>query len=44
MTEDQERALREELRRWRRPDDQFRYEIVVVPSFDDAVIAVRLNL
>ena len=43
MTEDQERALREELRRWRRPDDQFRYEIVVVPSFDDAVMAARLN-
>jgi arginine decarboxylase len=43
MTEDQERALREELRRWRRPDDQFVYEIVVVPSFDDALIAARLN-
>jgi len=44
MTEDQERALREEFRRWRRPDDQFLYEIVVVPSFDDAVMAARLNL
>jgi hypothetical protein len=43
MTEDQERALREELRRWRRPDDQFLYEIVVVPSFDDALMAARLN-
>src|SRR5580692_10222309 len=43
MTEDQEHALREELRRWRRPDDQFRYEIVVVPSFDEAVMAARLN-
>src|SRR6202044_3038688 len=43
MTEDQERALREELRRWRRPDDPFIYEIVVVPSFDDAVLAARLN-
>jgi arginine decarboxylase len=43
MTEDQERALREEFRRWRRPDDQFLYEIVVVPSFDDAVMAARLN-
>jgi arginine decarboxylase len=43
MTEDQERALREELRRWRRPDDQFLYEIVVVPSFDEAVMAARLN-
>jgi len=43
MTEDQERALREEFRRWRRPDDQFVYEIVVVPSFDDALMAARLN-
>src|ERR1700733_2060740 len=43
MTEDQEQALREELRRWRRPDDQFLYEIVVVPSFDEAVMAARLN-
>ena len=42
-TEEQERALREEFRRWRRPDDQFNYEIVVVPSFDDAVMAVRVN-
>jgi arginine decarboxylase len=43
MTEDQERALREELRRWRRPDDPFVYGIVVVPSFDDALMATRLN-
>jgi arginine decarboxylase len=43
MSEEAERALREELRRWRRPDDHFVYEIVVVPSFDDALMAVRLN-
>ena len=43
LTEEQERALREELWRWRRPDDQFVYEIVVVPSFDDAIMAARLN-
>ena len=43
MTEEQEYSLREELRRWRRPDDQFVYEIVVVPSFDDALMAARLN-
>ncbi len=43
LTEEQESALREELRRWRRPDDQFVYEIVVVPSFDDALMATRLN-
>jgi arginine decarboxylase len=43
MTEDQEHALCEEFRRWRRPDDQFVYDIVVVPSFDDALMAARLN-
>ena len=43
MTDEQERLLREELRRWRRPDDPFVYEIVVVPSFDDALMAARLN-
>jgi arginine decarboxylase len=43
MTEQQERALREELWRWRRPDDPFVYEIVVVPSFDDAEMVARLN-
>ena len=40
---EQESALREELWRWRRPDDQFVYEIVVVPSFEDALLAARLN-
>jgi arginine decarboxylase len=43
LTAEQERSLREELRRWRRPDDQFVYEIVVVPSFEDAVMATWLN-
>jgi arginine decarboxylase len=43
MSEAQERSLRKEMRRARRRDDQFVYEIVVVPSFDDAVIATRLN-
>jgi arginine decarboxylase len=44
MTESQERSLREELRRWRRPDDEFIYEIVVVPSYEDALIAARINV
>ena len=43
MSEQQERALRQELRQARRPDDQFVFEIVVVPSFDEAVMAARLN-
>ncbi len=43
LSEAQERTLREELRRWRRPGDQFGYDIVVVPSFEDAIMAARLN-
>jgi arginine decarboxylase len=43
MSDNQERALREELRKWRRPDDEFIYEIVVVPSYEDAIIAARIN-
>jgi arginine decarboxylase len=43
MSDEQERSLREDLRRWRRPDDPFAYEIVVVPSFDDALMAAGLN-
>lgn len=44
MTEAQERALRKEVRGWRRPDDEFVYELVVVPSGDEALIAARLNV
>jgi len=43
MTEAQERALRNEIHSRRRPDDAFVYEIVVVGSGDEAVIAARLN-
>jgi arginine decarboxylase len=43
MTEAQERALANEIRSWRRPDDAFIYELVVVASGDEAVIAARLN-
>ncbi|WP_123023204.1 aminotransferase class I/II-fold pyridoxal phosphate-dependent enzyme [Mycolicibacterium stellerae] len=44
MTEAQERALRKEVRSWRRPDDEFIYELVVVSSGDEALIAARLNV
>ncbi|WP_406813555.1 aminotransferase class I/II-fold pyridoxal phosphate-dependent enzyme [Mycobacterium sp. M23085] len=44
MTEEQERALRNEVRKWRRPDDEFVYELVVVASGDEALIAARLNV
>ena len=43
MTEAQERALVNEIRSWRRPDDAFIYELVVVGSGDEAVVAARLN-
>jgi arginine decarboxylase len=43
MTEAQEQAMRDELRRLRHRDDPFVYELVVVPSFTDAVTAVLFN-
>ena len=43
VTGAQERAVREDLRRLRRRDDAFVYEVVVVPSFEDASMAVLLN-
>ena len=39
----EEESLRANMRRLRRPDDPFVYEIVVVPSFEDALIAVLFN-
>ena len=39
----QEAALRHNLRRMRRDEDRFIYEPVVVPSFEDAIIAVAHN-
>jgi arginine decarboxylase len=44
MTEEQERALRNEVRSWRRTDDEFVYELVVVSSGDEALIAALLNV
>lgn len=43
MTAEQERALREDLRRWRRPDEEFIYDIVVVGSGEEAFVAMWLN-
>jgi arginine decarboxylase len=37
------RYLRERLRELRRPEDQFVYDTVSVPSFEDALIAVLFN-
>ncbi|NMO03022.1 ornithine decarboxylase [Gordonia sp. TBRC 11910] len=44
MSDEQEQALRREVRSWRRPDDEFRYELVVVGSGDEALVATRLNV
>jgi arginine decarboxylase len=43
MTPAQEQVLRRGLRDIRRPEDPFLYELVVVPSFQDAVIALHTN-
>ncbi|MBT8436299.1 MAG: ornithine decarboxylase, partial [Gammaproteobacteria bacterium] len=37
------RLMRESLHKIRRPEDRFIYDIVVVPSFEDALIAVLFN-
>jgi arginine decarboxylase len=37
------RYIREGLHKMRRPEDQFVYDIVVVPSLEDALIAVLFN-
>lgn len=43
LTPEEENELRSELRRVRGDDDEFVYDIVIVPSFEDAVIAVLFN-
>ncbi len=43
MTTAQQEEFREELRRWRRPDDPFVYEVVIVDSGVEALMAARLN-
>ena len=43
LTLAQEQTLREEVRSWRRPEDHFVYELVVVASAEEAVIAAQLN-
>ena len=43
LGEHQERWLRSSLTRMRRPEDSFVYESVVVPSLEDALIAILFN-
>ena len=44
LTEAQARQLRKEVHRWRRPDDEFVYEVVIVSNAEEALIAARLNV
>ncbi len=43
LNEQQDRWLRSSLQRMRRPEDQFVYEPVIVPSLEDALIAILFN-
>ncbi len=43
LNEQQERWLRHSLQRMRRPEDAFVYEPVMVPSVEDALIAILFN-
>ncbi len=43
VNEQQERWLKSNMQQMRRPDDQFTYEAVVVPSLQDALIGVLFN-
>src|SRR5262245_18495738 len=43
LSEREKEALRERLYQMRRPEDKFIYDIVVVPSFEDALIAALFN-
>lgn len=43
VSEQQERWLKSNVQRMRRPEDPFVYEAVVVPSLEDALIAVLFN-
>jgi arginine decarboxylase len=43
VTPEQAQRIRDEMRRHRRPEDPFIYEIVLVPSFEDAVLGVLCN-
>lgn len=43
LNEQQERWLRSNLQHARRPEDQFIYEPVIVPSLEDALIGIMFN-
>jgi arginine decarboxylase len=39
MPAEEEESLRRQVRNERRPDDDFVYDVVVVPTFEDALVA-----
>lgn len=43
LTPAQERSLRADIRSWRRPSDDFVYDVVIVGSGEDALIAAQMN-
>ena len=43
MSASEEEALRRRVQRKRNPDDDFIFDVVVVPSFEDALIATLVN-
>ena len=43
ISAEEERVLRRGLREMRRPEDPFIYDVVAVPSFEDALIATLFN-
>src|SRR6266404_2981258 len=43
LTPEQAQRRRDEIRKVRRPEDPFIYEVVHVPSFEDAVLATICN-
>ncbi len=43
LTESEQQRLRQQIRSWRRPSDPFIYEVVIVTSGTEALLAARLN-
>ncbi|REJ84964.1 MAG: ornithine decarboxylase [Acidobacteria bacterium] len=43
LDDEEEQELRSSLRELRRDEDEFVYDVVIVPSFEDALIAVLFN-
>jgi len=44
LNEEQKRTVRAAVQRWRRPDDEFFYDLVLVSSVAEALVAARLNV